>query len=1832
MIPEKTTMTRFNKAADQILKVRSIQVPSRQFSAILLLFAVLMPITAPIPAWAYNLNLPPAAVDDGLRLTASGEHFKNSISDFLSKLTSDPAALVTTSAGENIDKESTYSSTALEKRVADIKTELHDGEVIEVGQKISLAARPIDKKGLIINGIAAEWSCTNSKVLRILNDSEAVAIAEGEAKLVVRSGNVIREVRFKVNKRARNGARPVSSMLEPPEMPVITEQQVENLVTPENNLGNPIGQTEMGSRSASAALRTRERFGSSNFSFDIPAASLPGRGIDASVGITYNSRIWNKASFGGTDVYTFNTDGSWLAPGFEMGFGELTPYGSGTVSGYMLTSPDGSRHQLIYKQASGQCSIFESADGTFIETTICGIYTTSTLNVVFPDGTQVMYGASTASGKRFPIRITDRNGNMLTIAYVQNDTQGKISYIRDTLNRYINFYYDTPDNKLVAITVPGFDGGAERQTIRFYYADMTFNWIGRFDGTVNAPTTVKVLKYVYFPGTQTGFKYDYSPYFGMIHKIWQMRGMLVSSNSTTDTGTVTSEGTWAAWTSYNYPTTPVPTLTDVPKYTQRTDDWLGRTSAVPQTNFSISEDVTPAGCDISTGACTGTRNVTVTAPDGTRSISVSKIRPSIDWENGLLQETRIETGAVGSEVVWSKTKLFWEQGAGSTLPGRDNPRLDKIEVTNDANQTRATTFDYDNYNNQTVVREHDFAAPNSEGTELRRTETTYETGLGWTNNRLLRLPKEIKTIVGTATVSKTAYEYDKNGEAAETALTPRLDISASVHDIRYDPSAPSGQQCAPQCEEPHRCCWTVHVYQAYTRFRGNVTKITAFSDATLASDPNASVSTVKYDIAGNVTESSSSCCELKTTQYSNTNHYAYPMSETRNGQGLSLTTSATYDVPTGFVKTATDENNQTSMLTYDPNNLRVIRSDGPVGTGIWSTTEYNDSVFPYHVKTTSSLDATRSVSAWSFSNGRGQGFRSRSQTTGGYLSSEVEFDVMGRAEKSYNPHTVTSLTAALPTGIKFSRITSLDGLGRTLSTTLPDNTIVTATYSGLVATATDQAGKQRRQIADALGRTARVDEPDATGNLGLVTSPVQPTFYEYDGNDNLTKVTQSIPGVVTQERLFKYDSLSRLTHEKQVEANATLDNNGVKVGAGGQWTGVYKYDLDSLLVEGFDARGVKTAFTYDGLNRVKTIAYTGETGYQTPTATYTYDETETNFFNNGRLTKVQTAANATYGIPETIQNYRYDKIGQVTKHVQNIGNQSYQLEYGYNLAGQLISEKYPSGKIVNMTVDNFGRLSTVADAQRTYLSSVGFNNQGLLSQMNLGNGTSETFSYNDRFQMTSQSLNKGAEVLQKYDYSYGTVDLATGTVNTQTNNGQLSKIEGWIGANKQWSQRFGYDELGRLKEAREYKQGVNTQLTYKQVFDFDRFGNLYRKAASNPTAGQQNPLTYTPIEDAHIDRAKNRLTTGTTYDDAGQVVNDTKFRSMSFAYDANGHQVKAMRASVPDAWTVYDALGNRVATKINDIWQYMVYDAFGKLVAEYGVASETLGGVKYLQQDWQGSVRTTTNSNGFVVARTDHQAFGDDVGYGVGLRSIEQGYSVGKVAKQGYGLTENDQGSGQQHTWFRKLETSAGRWTGPDPYKGSMSLGNPQSFNRYSYVENQPTNFVDPSGLFIVAICSFVGTFIINFDTRWQQTVDVYLCTIIDFGGGGPIFPVEPTSGGGVGEPQFVNAKFDDEYKNYDACVKAENQKCLNKGRKNFNENAVWDAASLPFTGGAGIIYAMIKSAALWSARLAFGAIGIGGGIALGLYRAAQRAQGVENDCKEEVPAKCKEYKRSNVA
>jgi len=48
---------------------------------------------------------------------------------------------------------------------------------------------------------------------------------------------------------------------------------------------------------------------------------------------------------------------------------------------------------------------------------------------------------------------------------------------------------------------------------------------------------------------------------------------------------------------------------------------------------------------------------------------------------------------------------------------------------------------------------------------------------------------------------------------------------------------------------------------------------------------------------------------------------------------------------------------------------------------------------------------------------------------------------------------------------------------------------------------------------------------------------------------------------------------------------------------------------------------------------------------------------------------------------------------------------------------------------------------------------------------------------------------------------------------------------------------------------------------------------------------------------------------------------------------------------------------------------------------------------------------------------------------------------------------------------MRRYGSYWSRFSQPDPYDGSYSLSNPQSFNRYAYVQGDPVNFIDPSGL-----------------------------------------------------------------------------------------------------------------------------------------------------------------------
>ena len=178
-------------------------------------------------------------------------------------------------------------------------------------------------------------------------------------------------------------------------------------------------------------------------------------------------------------------------------------------------------------------------------------------------------------------------------------------------------------------------------------------------------------------------------------------------------------------------------------------------------------------------------------------------------------------------------------------------------------------------------------------------------------------------------------------------------------------------------------------------------------------------------------------------------------------------------------------------------------------------------------------------------------------------------------------------------------------------------------------------------------------------------------------------------------------------------------------------------------------------------------------------------------------------------------------------------------------------------------------------------------------------------------------------------------------------------------------------------------------------------------------------------------------------------------------------------------------------------------------------APATGGGLRYVLADVQGSARAVMNNNGVgtsaVIARHDYLPFGEEIGSGLGLRTGTQGFGAADTNRQRYAMTQRDESTGLDHTWWRKYDSLSGRWTSPDPYRGSISISNPQSFNRYSYVQNDPVNLIDPTGLMT---CFGYHVFILHF-------VDGKL-TGIDYLGFMPVFcwddgPVmgEPNSGGG---------------------------------------------------------------------------------------------------------------------
>jgi RHS repeat-associated protein len=133
-------------------------------------------------------------------------------------------------------------------------------------------------------------------------------------------------------------------------------------------------------------------------------------------------------------------------------------------------------------------------------------------------------------------------------------------------------------------------------------------------------------------------------------------------------------------------------------------------------------------------------------------------------------------------------------------------------------------------------------------------------------------------------------------------------------------------------------------------------------------------------------------------------------------------------------------------------------------------------------------------------------------------------------------------------------------------------------------------------------------------------------------------------------------------------------------------------------------------------------------------------------------------------------------------------------------------------------------------------------------------------------------------------------------------------------------------------------------------------------------------------------------------------------------------------------------------------------------------------------------------------------------------------------------FTSYDRGgsTGLDYAVNRTYSSGQGRFAQVDPIgMAATSRTNPQSLNLYSYTQNNPINFLDPSGLNMI-ICE---TYVYGKEYKFSDGTVIRIpegtytiCEEIGGGGGGGSPQVEPSGGGGAGsggrQPTYVNTSF----------------------------------------------------------------------------------------------------------
>lgn len=625
---------------------------------------------------------------------------------------------------------------------------------------------------------------------------------------------------------------------------------------------------------------------------------------------------------------------------------------------------------------------------------------------------------------------------------------------------------------------------------------------------------------------------------------------------------------------------------------------------------------------------------------------------------------------------------------------------------------------------------------------------------------------------------------------------------------------------------------------------------------------------------------------------------------------------------------------------------------------------------------------------------------------------------------------------------------------------------------------------------DALGRPSTVT-PAAGGSVttlrevyGAGIRTTQSTLV-VSANSNQTQTSQTITnslGQVTRS-IDAIGGFVDYTYDAQGNLKTTIVNNTAST------TVSVTHDLagNKTFINDPDAKAIQ--FEYNGFGELRRQTWQPNLPAAKKSLTFTYD-------NLGRKTqRVDTgpgiSGNYSWTYDENNQpgmltgrsgggltdTYVYNGYGQLQSTSHVLDGKTYNFGYQYDVFGRLKQNTSPNNYLATQ------REYSAQGFQVRTLGKVGNNtprvlwalgktqdNRGEFIQELLGNGVVTKRSIDAATGLTKQ-IRSGRLT------SYNTIANLSGDIQSlgfdYDSIGNLryreSKRTGMDGSTtlENLTETLTYDNLNRLDTSK------GTGNSYGRNYDYDDLGNLITredKTRSNGSNRDIGNLLYENVRNAgphavtsaagntySYDLYGNMTQRGTetvTYDILNKPTRITGTTTSDFVYDADHQLIKQIVNGVTTVYLgnveiILEGLTTTTSTYIDGAIQYRYFNN--------GVTGAG-GEYHYLHRDHLGSIEAISNGAGYFKSRMSFDAWGNRR-----LDNWTRGTpTITSPTKQGYTGHEQLDQHKLVHMQGRVYDPILGRFLSADPY--IQAPHNTQSYNRYSYVFNNPLSFIDPTG------------------------------------------------------------------------------------------------------------------------------------------------------------------------